>query len=42
MTENEIIEAVIRCAVKVYKSLVPGLLEAAYEECINYEIRPEV
>ncbi len=28
MTENEITEVIIGCAIKVHKSLVPGLLES--------------
>jgi GxxExxY protein len=39
MTENEITEVIIGCAIKVHKSLGPGLLESAYEECMDYELR---
>jgi GxxExxY protein len=39
MTENEITEQIIGCAIKVHRSLGPGLLESAYEECLNYELR---
>lgn len=39
MTENEITEKIIGCAIKVHKALGPGLLESAYEECLNYELR---
>ncbi len=39
MTENEITEVVIGCAIKVHRSLGPGLLESAYEECMDYELR---
>jgi GxxExxY protein len=39
MTENEITEILIGCAIKVHKALGPGLLESAYEECIDYELR---
>jgi len=39
MTENEITEVIIGCAIKVHKSLGPGLLESAYEECLDYELR---
>jgi len=28
----------IQCAMKVHKALRPGLLESAYEECLNYEL----
>jgi len=38
MTENEITEVVIGCAIKVHRSLGPGLLESAYEECMDYEL----
>ncbi len=39
MTENEITEIIIGCAIKVHKAIGPGLLESAYEECMNYELR---
>lgn len=39
MTENEISKIVFDCALKVHKSLGPGLLESAYEECLFYELR---
>lgn len=39
MTENEITEVIIGCAIKVHKELGPGLLESAYEECLCYELR---
>lgn len=38
MTENEITELVIGCAIQVHKELGPGLLESAYEECLSYEL----
>lgn len=38
MTENELSKIVVNCAFKVYKSLGPGLLESAYEECLFYEL----
>ena len=38
MTENEITEIIIGCAIKVHKVLGPGLLESAYEECLYYEL----
>ena len=39
MTENEITEIIIGCAIKVHKAIGPGLLESAYEECMDYELR---
>jgi GxxExxY protein len=36
MVENEITDIVIGCAIKVHKALGPGLLESAYEECIDF------
>ncbi len=39
MTENEISKIIVGCALKVHKSLGPGLLESAYEECLYYELR---
>ena len=38
MEENQITETIIGCAIKVHKTLGPGLLESAYEECLAYEI----
>jgi GxxExxY protein len=38
MTENQISELIIGCAIEVHKNLGPGLLESAYEECLYYEI----
>ena len=38
MSENEISEIIIGCAIKVHKALGPGLLESAYEECTAYEV----
>ncbi len=39
MTENELSKIVIGLAIKVHKSLGPGLLESAYEEVLFYEIK---
>lgn len=39
MTENEISKVVFECALKVHKTLGPGLLESAYEECMFYELK---
>jgi GxxExxY protein len=38
MTENEISEKIIGCAIEVHKFLGPGLLESAYLECLFYEL----
>lgn len=38
MTENELSNSVIGCAIKVHSCLGPGLLESAYEECLFYEM----
>jgi GxxExxY protein len=38
MNENELSNKIIGCAIKVHKSLGPGLLESAYEECLFYEL----
>ena len=38
MTENEIGEIVLGCAIKVHKGLGPGLLESTYEVCLAYEL----
>ena len=38
MTEDQITEIIIGCAMKVHKKFGPGLLESAYEECTAYEI----
>jgi GxxExxY protein len=38
MTENEISKIIIGKAIEVHKSLGPGLLESAYQECLFYEL----
>jgi GxxExxY protein len=38
MTENEITDKIIGCAIKVHRKLDPGLLESAYETCLAYEL----
>jgi hypothetical protein len=38
MTENELSNLVIGCAIRVHTILGPGLLESAYEECLFYEL----
>lgn len=38
MDENQLSKVVLDCAFKVHKTLGPGLLESAYEECLYYEL----
>lgn len=38
MKLNEITEAIIGAAMRVHKTLGPGLLESAYEACLAYEL----
>ena len=38
MHENEISNIIIGKAIEVHKSLGPGLLESAYQECLYYEL----
>jgi len=38
MDINDITGKIIGCAIEVHKSLGPGLLESAYEECLAYEL----
>jgi GxxExxY protein len=37
MTENEIGERLLGCALRVHRTLGPGLLESAYEACLSHE-----
>jgi GxxExxY protein len=42
MTENENSNRIIGCAVEVHKALEPGgLLESAYQECLNHKLITE-
>lgn len=41
MTENEIANKIIGCAIEVHKTLGPGLLESAYKECLLYKLGKE-
>ena len=38
MTENELSKEIIGAAIEVHKVLGPGLLESAYEACLEYEL----
>ncbi len=39
MELNELSEKIIGCAIKVHRTLGPGLLESAYEVCLVHELR---
>jgi GxxExxY protein len=39
MNENAVGERIIGCAIRVHKALGPGLLESAYEACLEHELR---
>jgi GxxExxY protein len=39
LTENEISNIIIGCAIEVHKKLGPGILESAYQTCMMYELR---
>ena len=39
MRENELSKIVFDWALKVHKTLGPGLLESAYEECLFYKLK---
>ena len=36
--QSELTGQIIECAIKIHRALGPGLLESAYEECLNYEL----
>ena len=38
MRDSELTEVIIGAAIEVHKTLGPGLLESAYEECFGYEL----
>lgn len=38
MTENEISTIIIGKAIEIHRTLGPGLLESAYQECLYYEL----
>lgn len=39
MDTNKLTEQIIGCAIKVHRSLGPGLLESAYQECLFFELK---
>lgn len=39
MTENEIAKIIVDAALKVHKTLGPGLFESVYEAALHYELR---
>ncbi|YAF96671.1 MAG: GxxExxY protein [Nodularia sp. CChRGM 3473] len=41
MDENELSWAIIGCGMRVHTALGPGLLESAYEECLDYELKQQ-
>jgi GxxExxY protein len=36
---NQLTDRVIEACIEIHKTLGPGLLESAYEECLCYELR---
>ena len=41
MTESEITERIIGCAIEVHRNLGPGLPESAYKLCLEYELKKQ-
>ncbi|MFY8186726.1 MAG: GxxExxY protein [Flavobacterium sp.] len=41
MSENQIANQIIGCAIEVRKALGPGLLESAYKECFFYKFKQQ-
>jgi GxxExxY protein len=39
MEMDQITQSIIGCAIEVHKTLGQGLLESAYEECLDFELR---
>jgi GxxExxY protein len=38
VTDNELSHLVVGCALRVHSALGPGLLESAYEACLQFEL----
>lgn len=38
LLHQELTSSILHCAYKVHSNLGPGLLESAYEECLQYEL----
>mgnify|MGYP001167420405 FL=1 len=41
LKENDISKIILNACIKVHKELGPGLLESAYEACLEYELKKE-
>jgi len=41
MTNNELTEKIIGAAIEVHRTLGPGLLESAYQECLLFELKSQ-
>ena len=39
MTNSTLTEQIIGCAIRVHKTLGPGLLESSYQACLCFELR---
>lgn len=39
MIDEELTEKIIGCAIEVHRVLGPGVLESAYEACLEYELK---
>lgn len=41
MIVNDLTDKIIGCAIEVHRTLRPGLLESAYQQCLFYELREQ-
>lgn len=39
LSENQLSEKIIGCAIEVHRKLGPGLLKSAYQECLMFELK---